>query len=561
METIRKKICLDDYRSHINGIFPYVFYDDDNCSIQIDNELNNYGNFVCDVVKDGSRLRYLEALRKYYQVSEIIRNALFNPQCHEGCEWTSGTTFLKENICENFYDCNVVTYDEYESGYTNIQMVVSNEEKALLDSIGEWWKNFWEQDLLNDDITDDAIRFWLEFKEFFIKSEDGNTLFRVLNAGKPQIYFDSNDNYWNTEEVVNTFDMVSPYIEIPICLNQTKTDGGLYTTYEYDLADDGSIVKSNNATDLSATTEFSGLNITVSSQLFNLISPDAIVYKDIEGNDVIGIPQPLGVEIEDGASDIEKLKGKNGKGKIYKCDYKSGTTLESGAFSVKQIGETYYYWTAIESGESITKRLSEPDVNNSNGYVEVQYVTSIPSILGIDNLEPGSYIYVKSKFDKELEIPYEVTSLDNLESGKTYNIIKSISTSNDTYLIDYAINVDGGNIENTGFHYRDVIKYKKEGKTLLVNDIYETELSAYTLTIESSTLLSGETTNVKKDSNLPILFFNPSMDGLVDPPEVKVDFSLDRGSSAAWERHFKLMECNTMEDLENYGNNYFNARQ
>jgi hypothetical protein len=75
-------------------------------------------------------------------------------------------------------------------------------------------------------------------------------------------------------------------------------------------------------------------------------------------------------------------------------------------------------------------------------------------------------------------------------------------------------------------------------------------------------LLSGETTNVEyQDGKLPLMFFNPAMDGLIDPPEVSVDFSLDRGSAAAWERHFKLMECNTMEDLENYGNNYFNARQ
>ena len=29
-------------------------------------------------------------------------------------------------------------------------------------------------------------------------------------------------------------------------------------------------------------------------------------------------------------------------------------------------------------------------------------------------------------------------------------------------------------------------------------------------------------------------------------------------NAAAWEKHFKLSECNTLEDLENYGNNFFN---
>lgn len=41
-------------------------------------------------------------------------------------------------------------------------------------------------------------------------------------------------------------------------------------------------------------------------------------------------------------------------------------------------------------------------------------------------------------------------------------------------------------------------------------------------------------------------------------PKIDVDVEFDRGAAAAFEKHFKLSECNTMEDLENYGNNYFN---
>ena len=37
-----------------------------------------------------------------------------------------------------------------------------------------------------------------------------------------------------------------------------------------------------------------------------------------------------------------------------------------------------------------------------------------------------------------------------------------------------------------------------------------------------------------------------------------VDVVLDRGNAAAFERHFKLSECNTFEDLKNYGNNFYN---
>ena len=46
--------------------------------------------------------------------------------------------------------------------------------------------------------------------------------------------------------------------------------------------------------------------------------------------------------------------------------------------------------------------------------------------------------------------------------------------------------------------------------------------------------------------------------GISSAFESEVDVTIDRGNAAAFEKHFKLGECNTYEDLENYGNNYFN---
>ena len=41
------------------------------------------------------------------------------------------------------------------------------------------------------------------------------------------------------------------------------------------------------------------------------------------------------------------------------------------------------------------------------------------------------------------------------------------------------------------------------------------------------------------------------------PPEVDVNVAIDRGGVSAFERHYKLSECNTMQDLENYANGWF----
>jgi hypothetical protein len=42
------------------------------------------------------------------------------------------------------------------------------------------------------------------------------------------------------------------------------------------------------------------------------------------------------------------------------------------------------------------------------------------------------------------------------------------------------------------------------------------------------------------------------------PPKVDVNVTIDRGGVSAFEKHYKLSECNTMQDLVNYGNNFFN---
>ena len=41
------------------------------------------------------------------------------------------------------------------------------------------------------------------------------------------------------------------------------------------------------------------------------------------------------------------------------------------------------------------------------------------------------------------------------------------------------------------------------------------------------------------------------------PPKVDVNVTIDRGGVSAFEKHYKLSECNTMQDLVNYGNHYF----
>ena len=45
--------------------------------------------------------------------------------------------------------------------------------------------------------------------------------------------------------------------------------------------------------------------------------------------------------------------------------------------------------------------------------------------------------------------------------------------------------------------------------------------------------------------------------GFSDTPKYDVDVVVERGGVTVNEKFFKLGECNTFEDLENYGNDYF----
>ena len=48
--------------------------------------------------------------------------------------------------------------------------------------------------------------------------------------------------------------------------------------------------------------------------------------------------------------------------------------------------------------------------------------------------------------------------------------------------------------------------------------------------------------------------------GVTFDPIVDVNVVVDRGINAAFERHLKLGEVKTLDDLVNYGNNFFNVK-
>lgn len=100
----------------------------------------------------------------------------------------------------------------------------------------------------------------------------------------------------------------------------------------------------------------------------------------------------------------------------------------------------------------------------------------------------------------------------------------------------------------------EIIGYKK-GDAFIDNDI--DNQGCVFIYIENGETYDGKVKPISKSYNTPI-YKEDSLNGITASIIEKVDISIDRGRASAFETHYKLSECSTFEDLENYGNNFFN---
>ena len=221
------------------------------------------------------------------------------------------------------------------------------------------------------------------------------------------------------------------------------------------------------------------------------------------------------------------------------------------------------------------------------------------------------HFYFKVKYDnsedKPMEIPYKSGNTANVyfhSSGGTgsnkWFIYRgdfipsksSISTDNNKFSVDYVI---GGYFSGTsagtfikqvypesgdGYHeeyildknHVDYVALDGVDKVPVWSNYIDFKAAAkefystrYGLTRTGNTatitrLNSGEVWQSKSSALTPYdayLTKEEYLTGFSLPPKTDVNVTVDRGGVSAFESHYKLSECNTMQDLENHGNGYF----
>jgi len=244
------------------------------------------------------------------------------------------------------------------------------------------------------------------------------------------------------------------------------------------------------------------------------------------------------------------------------------------------------------------------EFNGSNKYRNILTLSCAPSVS--ENISNGSTYYYMAKYDngytdigggqeinsktnkiKSFRVPFVVGEQKNMEtySGDFSNVAKydmvlkqSFDDSGVTF--DYVIGATlGGDVNKTGIHYMD--RYQYGGNVFVktvIDGLYEADILYEKINFENNMkLVYSEDLNANRMCNVAeitgmevgtqwtsessvfaYLFTEDTFDNLMEYPKISVDISYNRGNAAAWEKHFKLSECNTFDDLINYGNNYFN---
>lgn len=264
----------------------------------------------------------------------------------------------------------------------------------------------------------------------------------------------------------------------------------------------------------------------------------------------------------------------------------------------------YGWWECNQLTDSPSNPIICGDGENLKAgdykYRNVLIVSCLPALVGPCN--PGDVYYVMARYDNGLirpknikgdsaitivsmKIPYKVDEPQNIVSYKdgtiTYDkIISSGIIDTNKCLIRYAKGVTSGVTDvETGIHYEETLYYSANNLAKVPIDgiymadlyydvlgdnsektsVYSEEFRKHRL-VRKAKITGMEVGTQWTEGNAvnAILFTKDGYEGLQEEPKYDINLLYNRGNAAAWENHFKLSECNTMEDLVNYGNNFFN---
>ena len=511
METIRKKVNLNDAIIRLSGCtVPHISVSDD-----------SLGKIYCDI-SGSTYVRMKTVARTYNRILNIIR---------EGVKLNRKSNL---SICSGkSVESKYVLAEEIESKYVLAEEFDINQ--ITCEGIAYGIHSINSFDKINETEYETHIPLIQEGSIVLIDVEDEDSAkeikekllycYRILFCGEKR------DGEYVIPSLSVSYKPCYPYIEMPLALNQDIADLGHMTDYQDEW---------NEFPNKDGISIYSGdtYTYTTDSKLQFLRSKK--LYTDDDGNLLPGLFEE--------------------EGKLWKYTYdgeKWSHSNQEARFANKTCGD------GLSNGECV----------NVNIYRTVSIDAIVQAMLSGASTDGSYYFYVKYKNDKEtpMKIPFTVGVVDG--SG-----ISNISYDSDFVTFEYSYN---------DIKYKETYKYNTGQTMEIVLDGYE-NITIYYNEIDydfTEQTIYNKHYGLYREGNLadivqyreghvwcddksngyvasaetinaPI-FKEEYLLGISSTFKADVNVTINRGNAAAFERHFKLSECNTMEDLEVMGNGQF----
>lgn len=522
MEIIRKKICLESGRNRIAGnlpYFPYNVFHEGEKAITVGEDNTNYGGFLADFDSpmppgwEGETVRASEMMRRYHGILDILRNGVLVTKrmswlCPEGAEDNDDSYIPLTEIPEDLEEENC-------NGFKNNSLIIRqftphdiNEFTVGTDNTYRYNGEGTIEDRVN--IIEDYDRYERLGGIEFVKWVDELICNGDVSGPKP------------------------PYFEISLLLTQDTSDLGVMTDYEEDFGHEETkgiafdLKLQDGRYDFSGLSNklgISGVSYSVESKLQTLRTPKKYYYKDglLPGN----------------------LVSDNNFYSVSAGEVKGGGSKTTTAtdYIVSSFRETL---SASDSGTVLIKYKNEMTVPFEEDLAFNVQGTGVP----------GSYIadYIESSVTSGGTITFKYRIGANVildGNGKVASGEGGILYE-ETYLceeVTESFNIEGADVPLT---------YTKIDYDSLSQTVYSPDLGLYRSACisEITDMPRGDAWKDGSAINAPV-YKEEYMMGQAVSFNAEINVDIDRGSASAFEKHFKLSECNTFSDLENYGNNYF----
>ena len=274
MENIYKTINIDNSRSHRNGLLPFVHYSSGKtiCEVNANTINGNYGNYVCDFCifsgnnedkKEISRLKYLDVIREYRSVHQILKEGTFIKKINVlaieeplfDCYFNDETVKFSENpivkFTEDFDEINSAVLCDYipldislfkiDGGYYTFvepfEYVVAKEKEEKGENLNENEKNIIEKVVNHRNLISNNEKYLfvlLDNYDYIIEVDKWWSNWWVTNSGIEKWENVVFDNYEPHNKHLKFYTDINRYvlgeIEIP-----SKYNGDLVPSYIYYL--------------------------------------------------------------------------------------------------------------------------------------------------------------------------------------------------------------------------------------------------------------------------------------------------------------------------------------